>query len=651
MKLRAGVLAVLALLAVSAEPASAKPARFLVGAATRSIAPNVPIYAGGFGIGAPISTVRDPASNPLEVRAMVISNGKRAVAFVVADVQAFFPAYQEGPQFGTAAIRSQAAEQIAAAAHVQMSADDVIVQGSYTHSGATLEGLWGPVPLPYLELVHQRAVEALVAAAADMRPARLQAATVHVPELLDTRLNQGGEYAGWAVDDQLSVLRAVEPRSRATIATFFNVPAHPDIVNGARLHILGDDYLGEARSRLDSRLGGVSIGSTATVGRQEAPVQTTVPEEAAWYGNAVANAVTEGLGDASWVTSSRLGGADRIVEVPGTNAALLAMNEAWHGTPDQRQQVAGATGIYPIDRLDQPPYLTGNVIGTPVTALRIGRLLYLSMPGEPFPEIRQTIAADTKGADAIVALSKGQDDLAYFYPAPIYPVTIAWGSDHYEYNVAPQAGDQIIQGQEQNLAALGFQTGPGIAVPGNNDYQQALLPGLQVLASPRSGDAGPDGSFTTSLQAIFSPAHTGGSPIAGKVHWDLGDGTTANTRALKDGTSPDPAWFDHAYQPGMWKVTASATDQAGHVATAQLAVDVYPQLIAAIEVVSRAGQDVVYRGGATGGHGRLLAWHWRFGDGTSAEGRTVEHTFPAGTTPQATLTVTDATGSSATTSL
>src|SRR3981081_2566984 len=104
------------------------------------------------------------------------------------------------------------------------------------------------------------------------------------------------------------------------------------------------------------------------------------------------------------------------------------------------------------------------------------------MPGEPFPEIRRTIAADTQGAAAIVALAQGPDDRAYFFPAPVYPVTIAWGSDHYEYNVAPQAGDQIIQGQEQNLAALGFQTGPGIAMPGNNDYQQALQPGLQLIA-------------------------------------------------------------------------------------------------------------------------------------------------------------------------
>src|SRR3954454_5576181 len=196
----------LALASFAAPARAADPATFQVGAARASIAPppGVGIYAGGFGIGDPIESVRDPDGNPIEVRAMVVSNGARAVGFVVADVQAFFPAYQEGPQYGTAAIRKEAAQRIAAATGVEMTASDVIVQGSYTHSGATLEGLWGPVPEPYLKLVHQRAIDALVQAAANARPAHLQLATVHAPQLLDTRLNQGGEYAGWQVDDQLS---------------------------------------------------------------------------------------------------------------------------------------------------------------------------------------------------------------------------------------------------------------------------------------------------------------------------------------------------------------------------------------------------------------------------------------------------------------
>src|SRR4051812_11773993 len=100
----AGIVALFMLLACAAGAnAGTTPARFSVGAATESIEPNAPISAGGFGIGAPIGAAGMNQDDPLQVRALYISNGRHAVAFVVADVQAFFPAYQEGPQYGTAA--------------------------------------------------------------------------------------------------------------------------------------------------------------------------------------------------------------------------------------------------------------------------------------------------------------------------------------------------------------------------------------------------------------------------------------------------------------------------------------------------------------------------------------------------------------------
>src|SRR5437588_11227475 len=96
-KLVVAVLVSLGLASAAAPAAAAPPARFLVGAARESIAPNVPIYAGGFGIGDPISTVRDPVNDPIEVRALYISNATRAVPFVAADGQAFVPANPDGP--------------------------------------------------------------------------------------------------------------------------------------------------------------------------------------------------------------------------------------------------------------------------------------------------------------------------------------------------------------------------------------------------------------------------------------------------------------------------------------------------------------------------------------------------------------------------
>src|SRR5213075_148566 len=157
---------------------------------------------------------------------------------------------------------------------------------------------------------------------------------------------------------------------------------------------------------------------------------------------------------AHWITDPTIASTDQQLDVPGTNAALLGLVAANHAPDATKQQVADTSGIYPIDRADTPPYLTGNVIGTPLTALRVGPLAYLSMPGEPFPEVRLAIAGAVQGAKQIVALSKGQDDLGYFYPAFVYPFTATYDSDHHIYNVAPQAGDQVIHGQLDNLGAL-----------------------------------------------------------------------------------------------------------------------------------------------------------------------------------------------------
>src|SRR3954451_21499721 len=127
-----GCLAVLALGAPAGAAAADGPADFSVGVARASIAPpaGLGIYAGGFGIGAPIGADRVRPDDPIEVRAMVIANGTHAVGFVVADVQAFFPAYQEGSQYGTEAIRAAAAQQIAHSTGLKMTASDIIVQGS-----------------------------------------------------------------------------------------------------------------------------------------------------------------------------------------------------------------------------------------------------------------------------------------------------------------------------------------------------------------------------------------------------------------------------------------------------------------------------------------------------------------------------------------
>jgi hypothetical protein len=591
--------AALALTAAGGAQAAA-PALFRAGAAARSIDPPVPVFSGGFSLSPPIRRVHDP----LQVRAFYVSNGARAVAFVTIDAQGYFSGYQEGRQFGATADRIAAARAASRAGGVRMSEADIIEQATHTHAGPTLEGIWGPVPRVYLRLVHDQVAAAVAAAARRARPAHLQFATLDDRNIAGVNINQDN-YQGFINDPQISVLRAVSPRTHRTIGLLANVPTHGAHVCGQCLRLLSADYFGAVRAELDRELGGVSVVGPASLGRLESPVETTGIPNMRWISRVISGDILEALGHARWITSSDIGASEQTIQFPAANLALLALNDEWSLPPAQKEQQAQTTGIYPIDRANTPPYRTGTVLGSWLTALRIGDVAYVSMPGEPFPEVRLTIARATPGARTVVALSKGQDDFGYFYPAYDYVFPELYNSDHAIFNVAPQLGDQVIHDQVANLGALGFATTPALEAPLPNSYAQKLRPGLQALAAPPIGDAGPGGRFTTTLQAIYMPAAVRDAPLAGRVHWSFGDGTQASTAYLSvgqdygqtgQGPRGGPTRFTHSFPPGTYHVVASGRDTQGDRVSWTITVRVFPRL------------RVSCRGRVTGGQGTILRW-------------------------------------------
>src|SRR5205807_7794133 len=233
---------------------------------------------------------------PLEVRAFYVSNGRHAAAIAVVDSQAYFAAYQEGPDYGITSVRDIASAQMSKlGGRPAMSRADIIVQGTHSHSAATLEGIWGPVPPTYLKKVHDRSVSALVEAARQARPAHLQWSSIWAPDLDNIVTAQTDSYAGWTQDGQVSVLRALDPRSGATVATFASVPAHPDIATGAGIKQLGADYFGPVRDDLQAKLGGIAVVGAATLGGEESFVQVGGLGQMRWYAGVVENRITEAL--------------------------------------------------------------------------------------------------------------------------------------------------------------------------------------------------------------------------------------------------------------------------------------------------------------------------------------------------------------------
>jgi hypothetical protein len=234
------------------------------------------------------------------------------------------------------------------------------------------------------------------------------------------------------------------------------------------------------------------------------------------------------------------------------------------------------------------------------------------MPGEPFPEVRLTIARAVPQAK-VIALSKGQDDFGYFYPAYDAAFPELYNSDHGIFNVAPQAGDQIIQDQVADLGRVGFATDPAFEAPLPNQYAQKLKPGLQTLASPPTGDTGRDGLFRTTLQAIYMPASVADRPLAGQVHWDFGDGTHGTSGYLSVGQDygqtgqggHGASLVTHAYGPGNYRVTADGADTAGNPVRWTLVVRVFPRL--RLTVLCGHRRRIVR---VRGGEGSLLRERW-----------------------------------------
>jgi len=153
-----------------------------------------------------------------------------------------------------------------------------------------------------------------------------------------------------------------------------------------------------------------------------------------------------------------------------------------------------------------------------------------------------------------------------------------------------------------------FGAAPAVPIPG------------QPVSFDGSGSGDPDG-------AIASYA------------WDFGDGAT--------GTGAAPT---HAYQAaGTYTVRLSVVDRVGQTATVSRPVTVYAQPQATFGYSPElpvAGVATAFNAAASGADPSTMisSYAWDFGDGTTASGATIAHTYARAGTYPVTLTVTDGLG-------
>src|SRR3954468_5526038 len=174
--------------------AKAGKPHYEVGIAVRSINPGPdgkfdgqPVYLGGYGIGGGSPVFEGRAATGIlrggvDVRAIVIGDGKHAVALADAQLQGWFAANRDGP-YGIIDVR-RAVEQATGGA---LKASDVIVQSDHSHGGPDVMGVWGGAPAAYRKYVADQTVSAIVAAYRSRQRASLWYGTAPGRDLLSNQ--------------------------------------------------------------------------------------------------------------------------------------------------------------------------------------------------------------------------------------------------------------------------------------------------------------------------------------------------------------------------------------------------------------------------------------------------------------------------------
>jgi hypothetical protein len=639
-----------------------RPAIFDVGAAVRRINPSYPVYLGGYGGGPKGGTIarhRNPLTGRLEnltVRAVAIRRGTQVVEFATVDTQGYMAGYDEGP-YGLTAIRQRVAAWMARHGSTGATEANLIISSLHEHAVPTLFGIWGPMShqVRYLRAVARKLTAVCEQAYRNARPATLTWGTVNAPWLGGGNIAEGNEFEGWPRDGFLLALRADDARTGRTIATYTSEPAYPNLVYGpadlvptAKRHatLISSDFPGYADQALSRRLGGVSVVASSTLSNQASPEQadsapspdlpkvdgqrqTRAFDDVLQMADAVAGLTETALAHGHVVTDPTLRAAEQYVVSPTDNPALVALNLL--DADDAGEQPVGTlTGgsIYPAARSIKPPYAYGAALGTWVTGLRIGGLVYLSEPGEFSAPIHQVWQQDVSGADAVAVIGAAQDFLGYEYPATTTPFTLL-GGDELIFNPGAELGDQVTLAGQQDEHALGFRTEVGASPEWSaldNGYAQMTRPGVHLLPRAVSGDLGPDGRWTAKFEAasqiprvlmgcdnpalLATPPGCSGtkdSDAMGPFRWSFGDGSRRTTPIQATVRANFSPFVTHVYRrPGRYPVQVAATDRRGQTATAQVTVVVHA---APVVAVRRSGG--LLRATLRGGDGGVLAVTWR----------------------------------------
>ncbi len=341
--------------------------------------------------------------DPIDARAIAISDGERTVVIVSVVAQGLFNTYIDRMR--------------AMAERRRPGISDVIVSADHNESSPDTIGIYGAPPVPedapaiggavgensgiddyYMRYLERRVADAAVAAYDDRQPARLAATSFPLPADVQVRLsknfpttNDDGSPA--AIDPKVRVLQARASSGRP-IVTIMNLAAHNQEIGHSGQAALQDDlssdWPGYFARRLEADVGGMGMFLVGDNGSEEDPV--TVPSlesqghpecadsgcyaQAEATGNALADAVAGHVASATPLRFGAVTARRRVFFAPLENNLFKG---------------AAALGLFGNRSLytaGVPTGRAGEDLRTEVGVVDVGPdLQFLANPGEAFPAL------------------------------------------------------------------------------------------------------------------------------------------------------------------------------------------------------------------------------------------------------------------------
>lgn len=354
-----------------------------VGVSYQSITPKLGSFIAGDKINRRFTSVHDS----LYVKAMVLSDSKNTMAFLVFDcIGMLHPTLVE--------IRKEISSRIPAS---ELDPAHIVMASTHTHSGPDVVGIWGPdqltsgVDSEYMEQIIQKSADAIYTAWQNKQRAKAVYAETQFGE--DWVFNISDSLN---LDRSLTILQFVDHQGKS-IATLNNFACHPTIMDGISSAVSAD-YLSSVYTVLDEKIGGVNFFLQGAIGGWVQPeYETKSFENVNKRGMELGRKIITALNDPTKLNSDSIQFKSKIFNLPVSNPNF--------------QQLA-KIGV--INRA-----MTDSV-STEIAWFSIGNAQFVTHPGETTPthSLESKRLMTNQGPKFVIGL--GMDALGYILTPEFY---------------------------------------------------------------------------------------------------------------------------------------------------------------------------------------------------------------------------------------